>query len=176
MLRAASTLTDDSAFLAAFESLGLDPATWDHAAHIRLAFVCLSVETFEGALARVRRGIRAFNAHAVSLGHESKRGYHETITVAWLRLVAAAMERDWGEASGGSRGSGAGASGGGGGSGGAGDSSLAFCTRHPELLERRRLLDHYTEARLMSREALEGFIEPDVAPLPRARDVAGRLG
>jgi hypothetical protein len=73
---------------------------------------------------------------------EPGRGYHETITVAFMWLIHAACARQICA------------------------SSVDFCERHPELLKKDVLLRYYSRERLASAEAKVLFIEPDLKPLP----------
>ena len=130
-------MTDDE-FLAAFESAAIPRPQWTHEAHVRMAWLYLTRLPFAEALHRVRTGIQKLNAR---IG--SPDGYHETITVAFVRVIASRMET--------------------------GEGYAAFRERNPELFDRTlvALLHHYTKERLYSVEARRAFIDPDVLPLPR---------
>ena len=68
--------------IAAFENGTLDPASFDHRAHLSLAWSYLQRDGFpEGAL-RFRQHLKAYVA---KVGAEGK--YHETITWAYLLLL-----------------------------------------------------------------------------------------
>ena len=69
--------------LASFERGAVDPATFDHAAHVRMAFAMTGRYAFDEALVRYSRGLRALCA---SVGKSEK--HHMTVTVAFLALVA----------------------------------------------------------------------------------------
>jgi hypothetical protein len=129
-------MTDDE-FLAAFEAVAFTRPEWTHEAHVRMAWAYLSRLAFAEALHKVRTGIQKLNA---KIG--SPDGYHETITVAFVRVIASRMED--------------------------GESYGLFGDRNPELFDRTlaALLHHYTKERLHSPEARRAFIEPDVKPLP----------
>lgn len=79
-------LTDDE-FLAAFHSCRLPKEQFKNLDHFRLAWLHVHRESQAEAEIRVREGIVAFAAH---LGATGK--YHETITVAWVRLLATHRE------------------------------------------------------------------------------------
>lgn len=83
MLRLASSALNDEEFLAAFHSCSLPPACFRHADHLRLAWIHVHCGTLLEAVNHVRHGIRAYAAH---LGKPEI--YHETITVAWVHLIA----------------------------------------------------------------------------------------
>jgi hypothetical protein len=129
-------MTDDE-FLAAFESAAISRPDWTHEAHVRMAWLYLSRLPFAEALHQVRTGIQKLNAR---IG--SPDGYHETITVAFVRVIASRLER--------------------------GECYAAFRERNPEVFDRKlgALLHHYTKERLYSAEARRAFIDPDVKPLP----------
>lgn len=74
-------MTDED-FLAAFDAGRLDPGVFPHASHVRAAWLCLRQEPFRDAIARLRRGLKQLAIRAGRPGH-----YHETITVAYARLI-----------------------------------------------------------------------------------------
>ncbi|MGB0717288.1 MAG: hypothetical protein ACPGXK_15530, partial [Phycisphaerae bacterium] len=91
---------------------------------------------------RMREGIKAYNAmHGVP--STPTRGYHETITVAFMSLVGEALQRDeW-----------------------VSDSAL-FLRCHAHLLDQGILDRHYSNELLFSAEARASFVAPDREPLP----------
>jgi hypothetical protein len=127
----------DAEFLAAFEDCTIPKRDWTHAAHVRMAWLYLTRLRFADALQAVRCGIQKYNR---SLGNTT--GYHDTITVAFVRVIAHRL-RD-------------------------GERYADFRDRNPDLFDRTlgALLRHYTKERLHSAAAVERFIEPDVEPLP----------
>lgn len=75
---------EDSLFLTAFESGELPRIAWTHRAHLRMAYLYLAPEPDANALLPiVRERIIAYNA-----SHGNYTGYHETITAAFLHIVA----------------------------------------------------------------------------------------
>ena len=135
----------DETFMHVFDTCDVAPSEWTHRCHVRLAWNVLREGSFEHAIARVRDGIGRLNAkHGTPDGLE--RGYHETITEAWLRIVAAMISHH-----------------------GPGADSRAFCDAHPQLLSSRLLRLYYTKARLVSWDAKRQFVEPDIAPLPSSQ-------
>lgn len=129
---------DDQQFIARFEALTLEPRTFDHKAHLRLAFLCIVEEGVEPAVQRVGRGIRTFAEH---LGARDK--YHQTITEALVRIIGLRLARqpvpDW----------------------------PSFFELNPDLVTQAKavLLQHYSPDRLFSAEAKARFLEPDRLPL-----------
>ena len=74
----------DEIFLAAFENTSLPRHEWTHAAHVRMGFLYLSRLPYAEAEASIVAGIRRFNA-----AKGNPTGYHQTITIAFARLIAA---------------------------------------------------------------------------------------
>lgn len=119
--------------LAEFEAATLDVAAFDHAEHVRMAYLMLARHPFDEALARYAGALRRIAAGA---GVPEK--FHMTITVAFLALVAERMERD----------------------GEAGSDWESFAARHPELLDRRCLTRWYAPGVLASAVARRTFVLP----------------
>jgi hypothetical protein len=126
-------ITDDE-FLARFENHTLGEFT--HRDHLRVAFAYARRGGADTAVAGARR-IRGF---AEAAG--ATRKYHDTLTVAWARVVAHMAGRHPALAFG------------------------AFLDAHPELQRRDLMLGHYSKAVLFSDAARAGFVEPDLQPLP----------
>lgn len=113
-------------------------ADFHHAEHVRLAWHYVRVYGERGGTTRMRETILRY---ATSLGHAEK--YHETATVAWMRLVAAAVRltpRHEGFAE--------------------------FAAAHPWLLNRDALAAFYSAGAMASAEARAGWVEADLGPLP----------
>jgi hypothetical protein len=91
LVLATAHLGDDE-FLEAFHSCRLLNSEFRHADHLRPAWLHLHRETLETALLRVRAGIQAFATH-----HGVPHLYHETITTAWVRLLATHHESSFEE-------------------------------------------------------------------------------
>lgn len=66
-----------------FEAGRVDPAAFGHREHVRMSYELLERYTFPEALFRLAKGLRRLAANA---GVPEK--YHETITVAFLALIA----------------------------------------------------------------------------------------
>ena len=82
-LKPASSDLSDTEFLAAFHACSLPPACFHHADHLRLAWLHIHQCPLEIAIDKVCCGIRRYATH---LGKPEL--YHETLTVAWVRLIA----------------------------------------------------------------------------------------
>lgn len=131
---------DDQAFRAAFETGAMAPAEFDHSAHVRLAYVLLCQWPAEQAAEAMTRALRAYLAHH---GIDPAK-YHATLTRAWILAVHHGMADAEPPC----------------------DSAAAFLARHPQLLDRHLLLTHYSTDRLFSPAAREGFLAPDLQPIP----------
>jgi hypothetical protein len=120
----------------AFESFAAPPRGFGHAEHLTVALWYLARLPAPEAARRVRGGLKRFAAH-----HGSNL-YHETITIFWLRFVAAFLRREGG--------------------------ALPL----PELANRlaarcdKRLVDaYYSRPLLQTDEAKGSWVEPDLRPL-----------
>ena len=123
----------DEELIAGFEDASL-PA-FPHADHVRLTILYLSRYGREQAERKLFDGLQRF---AAAKGVPEK--FHVTMTIAWLDLVDAARRRlpevrD----------------------------PAALIAAYPELLDRDALLRFYTRERLMSDEARQKWVAPDLA-------------
>lgn len=121
----------DQEFIAAFAAGRLAPAGFDHRAHLRAAFLLMRSRPFLEACIAMRDGLQAL---AGKLGKPDL--YHETVTVAFMALVA-------------ERASGA-------------DDWDGFIAAHPELCRRGLLDSYYSAALLASGAARKTFVMPDL--------------
>jgi hypothetical protein len=120
----------DAEFLAALESGTLLEAEFNHAGHIRAAWLYLRQGSFPEALARMSGALRNYAA-----AHGKPDRYHETITVAYLalineRLLLRGGPSDW----------------------------QGFLEQNHELLDRRLLTHYYRPETLASPAARRVFI------------------
>ena len=132
----------DDELLAAFEDGTLPREQWNHRAHVCVAYLIACQHELPEAIDRMRAGLQAYNA-AQGVPETLERGYHETVTVAFMHLIHAAVRYC-----------------------GMAPSSDEFCERHPELLDKFCLRYFYSSDRILTREAKVHFVEPDLAPLP----------
>lgn len=137
---------DDATFLAQFEAGTLPLDAWHHRQHVKAAYLYLLQSDFnvQQATDALRTRIKAYNA-AQQVPETIDGGYHETITQAWMQLVAFTL-----------------------GEYGPCENADAFVDRHSQLLSKRALLFFYTRDQIMSPAAKRDFVEPDVTPLPRS--------
>lgn len=139
----------DAEFLKQFEAQTLPFKQWNHRAHLKVAYLYLQKLSFDQALAKMRKNIKAYNeANDVPEGPAS--GYNETTTHALLQLVAAIMHA-YGKVL-------------------PTADADEFCDMHPELASRHVLRFFYSPERRMHPDAKAHFVEPDLAPLPRLPD------
>ena len=85
-----TTESEIDAFIHAFESGTLDKSRWTHAAHIFTGACYVHSFGEAAAIARMRDRVSAFNL-AVGGQNTPTSGYHETITVFWIKLLATTL-------------------------------------------------------------------------------------
>ena len=125
-----------------FESCLLPRAHWTHHAHLTVALWYCLRHPWPDAVRKVRAGIMRYNeASGIITTRES--GYHETMTLFWLRMVRHYLETASRECS-----------------------LVALANGLIERYGNSSLpFDYYTRERLMSAEARAGWIEPDLKSL-----------
>lgn len=132
--------SDDLAFARDFEAFRVAPELFDHAAHVRLAYIYLCEVSVDAACDRMKRALLAFLDH---LGVDPSK-YHETITRAWIMAVAHFMNESV-----------------------TCESAGEFMAKNPRLLDSKIMLKHYSAEVLFSQEARDEFVQPNVRPIPR---------
>jgi len=141
----------DAEFIAAMDRLTLPKDDFRHYDHIRLAWILLRQSdggdgmNVDAASDRMALSIQRF-AHQ----HGARGKYHDTITRAYMRFVAAHVRLtphadDFGE----------------------------FAAANPQLFDRTLPLIYYSESLLMSVAARAAWVEPDLKPLPAITDRSG---
>lgn len=135
--------TASEALAARFTTLTLPKEEWTHAAHLTVGAWHVDRYGAAEALTRLRSGIRRLNE---SHGHvnTATAGYHETITAAYVTLLAAYLAAR------------------------APDLPLDACVERllaGPLAARDMLFTFYSRERLLSVEARAQWVEPDLAPL-----------
>lgn len=86
-----STQAEWRALVAAFDAGELPWAHWRHPQHLAVGLWGLRFDGFEATQASLPGRIRAFNA-AHGVATTPTRGYHDTLTQAWLHLAEAARQ------------------------------------------------------------------------------------
>jgi hypothetical protein len=122
----------DTDFLARLEAGTLPPAEFDHRGHLRAGFLYLRRHDFPGACVAMKRAIQAF---AASLGKATL--YHETLTIAYLALIAERLAEEPAELG-----------------------FEAFLERYPELLRVDYFRRYYPAGELDTAEARATFVLP----------------
>src|SRR4029077_6630307 len=85
-LRWGTAHLSDEEFLREFESCRLPGESFHHADHVRVSWIYLRRFDEPAAQERMAQSIERFATH-----HGSPRKFHVTMTLAWMRLVAAAV-------------------------------------------------------------------------------------
>lgn len=129
-------LTDEE-FLEQFRECKIDPAAFDHEAHLRLAWIHIQKYGLERAKKNIQEQLQKFVDFA---GARDK--YHTTITVAAIEAVNHFMEKL------------------------SAQNFEEFIRENPRLKEDFKTLisSHYSFDIFSSIEARKGFIAPDVQP------------
>ncbi len=134
-----SLALDDDAFLATFERGEFGGDAFPHTAHLRMAWLYVTRLGAEAAIDRAAGGIRN-----LAKANGKPNLYHDTLTRAWVYLVADAITR----------------------TPSAGFDE--FLAHNPRLLDKRLLLEYYSPDLLSSALARATWIAPDLAPIPGA--------
>lgn len=127
-----------------FAAAAIPAAAWTHLTHLQVGAFHVHHLTPEAALKRMRSGIRRLNlVHGTA--NSATRGYHETMTAAYLRLIAEflatfpvlmPLEARV-------------------------DALLGSDVAQPDVLSR-----FYSRKLLTSARARKRWVDPDLAPLP----------
>jgi hypothetical protein len=131
----------DEDFLRAFEDLSFPADLFHHGEHIRVAWLYLKSSDATRAAERMSEGIRRFANH-----QGATQKYHHTLTLAWMRLVGAALVETP-----------------------EGYTFEQFLAAHPELKDTKLLDRYYSKEILQSSPAREGWVEPNLQALPELR-------
>jgi hypothetical protein len=125
-------------FLRSFEDCSFPRSAWTHEKHLIMALWYLRQCPRDEATRRIRDGIRRYNE-----SHGNLTGYHETITLAWIGVIAGFLARR--------------------------DRSLPISALARSLLEscghKDHLLRFYSKDVLLSEEARRRWVPPDREPL-----------
>ena len=137
------TTTDPAVLAARFSALTLPKEEWTHVAHLTVGAWHVDRYGAAEALGRLRDGIRRLNESHGNVNTPTS-GYHETITAAYVTLLAAYLD--------------------------ACPPGLPLAVRVERLLAgplaaRDMLFTFYSREHLMSTDARARWVEPDLAPL-----------
>jgi hypothetical protein len=127
-----------------FEAGTLSRARWTHHAHLIVAMWYLVHHSEDVATSLIRVGIKRYNA-AVGIANTPSTGYHETLTLLWIKLVSAflrdRMELDP-------------------------ESKDLYNTMLDACGDSSIPFRYYRRERLFSAEARAKWVKPDLLPLP----------
>jgi hypothetical protein len=132
-----------------FRACTLPHGEWTHTAHLRVGTWHVHHFGADAALAMLRTGIRRLNDFHGTPNSET-RGYHETITVAYVRLIAEFLGTDRAD--------------------GELESRVARLLASP-IARPNVLTTFWTPALLFSPRARAEWVAPDLAPLTLQRIV-----
>ncbi len=135
-------MLDDQELIHQFETGKLPHKQLTHEAHVRVAYWYASRNTLVDAIDAMRVNTQRYIG-ATDHEHALTLGYHETITVAFMRIIHHANAMT-----------------------GPHESSLVFCDRHPELLTKFAVNRYYSAEVIASDEAKREFVAPDIEDLP----------
>jgi hypothetical protein len=128
------TASETAGLMVEFEQGRIDPARFPHRDHVRVSYELLERHPYPEALLHLARGLRRLAAKA-----GKPEVYHETITAAFLALIAERRLReryaDWED----------------------------FAARNSDLFRKRLLEEFYEPAILQSPVARQTFILPRLA-------------
>jgi hypothetical protein len=130
-------------FAARFAAQAIPLQEWTHLAHLKIGLWHVNRYGAEGALARLRVGIRLLN-DANGVLNTPSGGYHETITCAYVMLLSEFLEacpKDMPMSE-----------------------RVKRLTASP-LADKNILLSFYSREKLISALARAKWVEPDIAPL-----------
>jgi hypothetical protein len=126
-----------------FEASTIAASEWTHRAHLAAAAWYVHKFGTAAAVDKMRTGLLNLNAQHGTPNTDT-RGYHETITRAYVTLIADVL----------------------GDAGAASPRDAAQAVLNSPVAVRDVLRRYYSDARLMSVEARRGWVEPDLHPLP----------
>jgi hypothetical protein len=130
----------DVSFGRQFDAGELAPGSFDHKAHLRLAYVHLATHGPDAAVDTFRGSLQRFlNHHQIDPAK-----FHETLTQSWLQAVWYFMQR-LGETA----------------------DSDEFLGKSLVLHDPKVMLTHYSREVLFSDEARRQFVVPNLDPIPR---------
>jgi hypothetical protein len=138
-----STFDEIETLIRGFESGTLPRAQWTHSAHIAVAGWYLVCYPEAEATRRIREGIQNYN-RAVGIITTNEGGYHETITLFWIRMVRDYLSKVVMEC------------------------PVVYLIGDlvDHFSDKNLPFEYYNRDRLMSWEARAAWLEPDLKPIP----------
>lgn len=126
----------DEDFLATFERGDFAGGAFPHRAHLRMAWLYVSALGLDAAIQKAAAGIRNLAVHNGRPGL-----YHDTLTRAWVYVVAAGIEHS------------------------PASTFSGFLDQSPQLLDKHLLSNHYSPHLLASARARATWVAPDLRPI-----------
>lgn len=136
------TVSEIEKLISMFETCSLSRCEWDHAAHLTVALWYLTNYEDKQAINIIREGIQKYNI-AMDIKTTKNGGYHETLTLFWIYMVRHYLLNQ--------------------------DNIGSLLQLANELIHTYRNkslpLEYYSRDLLMSWEARNGWIDPDLKTL-----------
>lgn len=142
-------MADIKTIVANFQNKTLPKEQWTHSAHIAVAFFQLdNLKSFEKTLNYLRKQIKEYN---ISVGTENNdtSGYHETLTVFWLKVVTEFSNTK-----------------------NLSDTELAYTLFMKTMLSSSKFpMKFYSKDLLFSKTARQKWIEPNLLPVSEIKEL-----
>lgn len=140
---------EDMEFKEQVEACTFPIQSFDHRAHLRLAYIYLVESDADESTQKMRNALLGLLKKA---GIDPSSKFHETLTKSWVLVVQYFMGKT--DVSG---------------------SSDSFINSHPQLLDSKIMLTHYSADVLFSDKARNEFVKPNLDPIPKPSDKKGQL-
>jgi hypothetical protein len=127
----------DSEFIIQFKSYTLSPSLFNHEAHLRMAWLYISIYGLEKGIFNIRKDLKSYVRHL-----EATDKYNETLTIAASHAVHHFMQKS------------------------TTTSFKQFISQYPQLLTQfRQLMEtHYSTNIFTDEVAKREYLEPDLTP------------
>ena len=136
------TENEIEALVTGFNNCTLSRSKWNHSAHLTIALWYLIHYNEQEVIEQIRNNIQRYNA-AMGIKTTKNSGYHETMTLFWLWVVRDYLSVNRHQ-----------------------DSILQLANGLLDTCDNKYLpLQYYTQDLLMSWEARNNWVEPDIKPL-----------
>lgn len=136
------TLDQIDNLIRAFKECRLTRSEWNHPAHLTVALWYLFHYSELEATHCIRVGIQRYNA-ALGIQTTANSGYHETITLFWIRIISYFLANER-----------------------ANRSIVDLANKLIQIYDNKHLpFEYYSCDRLMSWEARTNWVEPDLKPI-----------
>lgn len=130
----------DLAFQEEVESYRFPVSDFNHRAHVRLAYIYLVAHENKAATEKMHQTLLGLLKCA---GIDPSEKFHVTLTHAWILAVRHFMSKTR-----------------------AANSAKEFIDQHPQLLDSKIMMTHYSADVLFSEKTRCSFVPPDLDPIP----------